>query len=132
MKDNDFFYLKEIAWSAFRGANKEARTVFYSRTGEMEDAKMLNGVFVGDTFYEFAVIRRRDPIRRGAPGCKFIGSREAVKNDLMMKYYEYVTENYPILKIFHNDCQVFCAHCGVDYEIIITRKIGVKREIVNG
>jgi hypothetical protein len=51
MKDNDFFYLKEIAWSAFRGANKEARTVFYSRTGEMEDAKNAERRFLWEILF---------------------------------------------------------------------------------
>ena len=127
MNKDEFFTLKEVAISAFKGMceriGAKCKTVVYNNTDDMKNAKMFDGVFVDDKFYEFKIIKRRDPIE--GERTLYVGGTNKVKNDLLMNYYLYVQKSYPILNICSTIDSIFISHCQVDYEITFVLKRGV-------
>lgn len=126
---DDLFTIRELAQSAFKAfastnSEIEYRTIFYNTTGDMEDTTMLTGAIVNNSFFEFKLTRRRDPIEdEPAP---FEGIKDLTKTVLMKKYFAFVKQYYPLLNMRSTINRIFINHCGYDYEITFIAKKGVK------
>lgn len=121
---DDFFTIKEIAQSAFKGMATLTFPFEYKRIYQSE--KVLDGAFFEGKFYEFKLTKRRDPIEDEL--AQFVGGKDGAKNALLSSYYEYVKLNYSILRIQSTVSRIFINHCGTDYEITFIAKRGMINE----
>ena len=122
----DFFTIREVLESGLRGFCKtfsskyRYQTIFYNSTESMENAKMFVGVWFNGKFYELKITRKRDRIE---PNTQF--NTNGDKGILYEKFYNFITNIYPIIRLTKSYNKLYVIENLHDYEVSFILKRGV-------